>query len=1015
MSLAATQRSSGAHLDGSALHNGAWFASPAASVASSAVLVASSSSFSAHGCNGLPLPGLSCGSPTLLQGAPVRNPVDSATATGAPPSHATSVSSCEAFLMTDVDGGGARPNSLGRSTGTSRGKEPAPAPDAAEPAALLSTATAQSALACNISNRSGACIISIDPSTSSSIHDAITRDARPRTTALPPAGPALGEGGSDSRSRESQQGCSDAECATMFPSTTSTLQGCNAPTASGSFTPAQPALLTEPAPLPLPVPGWVASQPLAIAAAACGRGGLTTVDSPSYATTSEIQIQPLASGSSVEGAPAPELLRPRPRPHRTSAPSAVVSGSAGATVPSSLSPVGRCEVAPPATAASSGASSAAVSTSGAAAGAASTPSGVPPDFARRSSGGTSNGGRGGSGGMGAGGIYRNGVLRGAMGATAPFPADPAAAAAMQGGAVAAGGAAALMRHQGASRPSLPSPGACPSPSLLSPPSESRTTSTAGGGGGGGRTQTVVAGSGAGTTRRGTVGGNAKTSQITHQFSSAQRRRAAVVIQAAWRGFRIRRLYLRLIVWRLRDLQAAAAVAAAAASGISSGVEPAANEGAGGAAGSSSSSSTAAATTTAASVRRRGYLVFARRRFLAPVPPELPELSNFTNCGRPPRLIGLQRRVWFQMGEPPRAAAPAAAAAAAAARAAVAPGGTAAAGPAPKPPALRVRVPRRAEVDVMMSEVERILAGGFWRDGGCALSSAAPSEAGSEAGQQGLSMYMQARLRQEEREAEEALQMLSFEPAPDLLHKLGSLKERTLGRLGSLGRSLGGALLAGFGAARQGHGHAQGHGPEGAGLDAEAGGGAGGVGLVGLARSLPRVFHAAAAAAASRGTHMFGSLPHHTHHTQLQRPTYLPLVPQPGLLHLHPSPLHQPLLAGYGTSGVGASGGAGLGVAGSSVGSSFSSVGGGWLAGLGSIAAAAGSVANTAAGGPLADLESAAWDLRMPLLSALDGQGNAQQQQQQQLMETQLSAAPVPLAINRQRYRDRCHVSRRSMS
>lgn len=52
-------------------------------------------------------------------------------------------------------------------------------------------------------------------------------------------------------------------------------------------------------------------------------------------------------------------------------------------------------------------------------------------------------------------------------------------------------------------------------------------------------------------------------------------------------------------------------------------------------------------------------------------------------------------------------------------------------------------------------MERILAGGFWRDGGGALSSAAASEAGSD---QGLSMYMQARMRQEEREAEEALQV-----------------------------------------------------------------------------------------------------------------------------------------------------------------------------------------------------------------------------------------------------------------
>jgi hypothetical protein len=291
------------------------------------------------------------------------------------------------------------------------------------------------------------------------------------------------------------------------PASCAALPGCNGPVRLA------PLAVPAPAPAPLAVAGWVASQPLAIAAAACGRGGLMAVDSPSYATTSEIQIQPLASGSSVEGAPAPELLQPRR--HRTSTPSAVVSGSAVAVV---SPPTGRCGAAPTATAASSGASSAAVSTSGAAVGAACTPSGATPEFARRSSGGISNGGRAGGSGMGAGGIYRNGVLRGAIGGVA-FPADPAAAVAVAAAAAtaaAAAGTAAHLRHQAPSALSLPSPGGASSPVLLSPPSEVRARSSGGGGGSGARP-----GPGAGTARR-SGSGNAKTSQITHQFSAAHR-------------------------------------------------------------------------------------------------------------------------------------------------------------------------------------------------------------------------------------------------------------------------------------------------------------------------------------------------------------------------------------------------------------------------------------------------------------------------------------------------------------
>lgn len=511
MSLAATQRSSG-HLDGG--HNGAW------SVASSAVLAAASSPYSAHGCNGLPvpaiLPGLGCGSPTLLQGG-FRNPLDSGTASGAPPSHAASVSSSEPFLMTDVDSG-ARLN-CGRSTDAARAAElTAPAPGAA----ALSSA-APTAQTCNITSCSRCTTPSSSNGTSSTtIHNAIS-DARPAAAALPPAGPWPADGaassGSDSSSGRGvqQQGCSSATCAThtyssaseLTADSTTALRSCNAPVALNCAA-GRPAPVTVP--VPLAVPGWVASQPLAIAAAACGRGGLTAVDSPSYATTSEIQIQPLASGSSVEGAPAPELLRPRP--HRTSAPSAAAAMPAfAATSPGvgEIAIAAATVAAATATGASSGASSAAVSTSGAAAtsAAASSAAGhasLPPEFARRSSGSVGTGARG-AGGMGAGGIYRNGVLRGGNGGNGVLAVAAAAAATA---------AAANLRHQ-ASGASLPSPGGAASPVQLSPAAEAPMRRSGPGGGGGG----AQAGLGAGTARR-AAAGVAKTSQITHQFSTAQR-------------------------------------------------------------------------------------------------------------------------------------------------------------------------------------------------------------------------------------------------------------------------------------------------------------------------------------------------------------------------------------------------------------------------------------------------------------------------------------------------------------
>ncbi|KXZ44289.1 hypothetical protein GPECTOR_70g520 [Gonium pectorale] len=270
----------------------------------------------------------------------------------------------------------------------------------------------------------------------------------------------------------------------------------------------------------------------------------------------------------------------------------------------------------------------------------------------------------------------------------------------------------------------------------------------------------------------------RPSQITSQISAVQRHRAATLIQAAWRGFRVRRLYLRLIVWRLR---------------------PPPQE------------------------LPTGHVY--RGAWQLPPIPDLPAVSLFSQLGRPSHFHARARRVYFGMERPPRSAS--------------APGSR-----VPGPP-LRLTVPRRAEADVPMSEVERILAGGFWRD-----EPPPPAEAGPggrerrSAGEEGLSMYMRAKMKQEEREAEEALQMLAYEPH-DLKHVLGSLKERTLERLGSLGRSIGGTLLG------RGHGGgaaadtAAAPGACGAFTSGSGAGAAGsGITLFGsvgrLARSLPRI-------------------------------------------------------------------------------------------------------------------------------------------------------------------------------
>ncbi|GLC38635.1 hypothetical protein PLESTB_000454700 [Pleodorina starrii] len=456
----------------------------------------------------------------------------------------------------------------------------------------------------------------------------------------------------------------------------------------------------------------------------------------------------------------------------------------------------------------------------------------------------------------------------------------------------------------------------------------------------------------------------KASAMTSQISAAQRNRAAAVIQAAWRGFRIRRLYLRLIVWRLRPPTRQQQQQQESNSGI--------------------------------------------REF--PPIPDLPAVSLFTQHGRPGRFRSVKRRVWFDMEGPffpspsssaTTTTATTTAAAAAAVATATTPANAAAttafaadalapepallkpqaappqaAAPPPPPQSqqpqqpqprrgppvpLRLLVPPRAEADVPMSEVERILAGGFWRveepaAGGSTAAGGGGDGgdgAGGGAGEQGLSLYMRAKMRQEEREAEEALQMLSYEPH-DLKHILGSLKERTLERLGSLGRTIGETLSSGLhlnlnmnmnlgrslplgGWASRGgcggHGQAQGpgfghrHWPGGGG-----GGGGGGQQAHGgqQARSLPRAGRWGAAAGGGR-----------------------------------------PRLQLY-------------------------------------CAAPAPSVTSTSTA-PTGSCGAGEWSLRVPLLTVVDPEGHSHTTE----VEPSGVAIPVPIAVNWQRYRSRSHVSRMS--
>lgn len=90
--------------------------------------------------------------------------------------------------------------------------------------------------------------------------------------------------------------------------------------------------------------------------------------------------------------------------------------------------------------------------------------------------------------------------------------------------------------------------------------------------------------------------------------------------------------------------------------------------------------------------------------------------------------------------------------------------------------LTLRVPH-AEADVAMSEVERILKGGFWKHD-------EPRQ--EQESDQGLSMFMREQMKAQERECEQALEMLSYEPSEPVLVP-GELKQ-TLGSVaGSLGR------------------------------------------------------------------------------------------------------------------------------------------------------------------------------------------------------------------------------------
>lgn len=269
------------------------------------------------------------------------------------------------------------------------------------------------------------------------------------------------------------------------------------------------------------------------------------------------------------------------------------------------------------------------------------------------------------------------------------------------------------------------------------------------------------------TRQSSGGGASRKPRLTQTSGITRSFKAATTIQTFWRMYRIRRAYVRLI----NRVKAEAPHLLMSAQ--------------------------------------------ASAKF-PPIPPE-PLVSRFSMCCRPHAFHERVRRVWppleraLRRATPPArssaaagpstssAAATAASATAAAemtpaAAAAVVPGPapTAAAAAVAAPPALaacslqgtaprsplRVRIPH-TQPDVAMSEVERIIDGGFWRDEPAA---APPSE--------GLSMFMQQKMRQEEREAEEALEMLAYDPrGSDLAHHLGALQALTRSIVSTAGSTL----------------------------------------------------------------------------------------------------------------------------------------------------------------------------------------------------------------------------------
>ncbi|MEW5301770.1 MAG: hypothetical protein WDW36_004608 [Sanguina aurantia] len=150
-------------------------------------------------------------------------------------------------------------------------------------------------------------------------------------------------------------------------------------------------------------------------------------------------------------------------------------------------------------------------------------------------------------------------------------------------------------------------------------------------------------------------------------------------------------------------------------------------------------------TTQSLTRSSSQTMTSPRAPLPPIP-ELQPVSRYTACGRPAHFHSRLRRAWFTEYPTRPNPHPSTSTRPAAARI-----------------PLAVRVPT-TEPDVTMDEVERILQGGFWRTTSCPTADAAGPT---------LSMYKRAQLQAAEREAEEALAMLSYEP-PQIMTRLDDL-------------------------------------------------------------------------------------------------------------------------------------------------------------------------------------------------------------------------------------------------